>query len=77
LLQALNDIGQALQSGNLSEAQQALSALQQAGGAHHHRHSHQSAGNETPNQADSITLTTASITASGATASTASLNITA
>ena len=75
-LQALNQIGQALQSGNLSEAQQALSSLQRAGGAHHHRHNHDAAGNETPNQADSITLT-ASITASGAAASTASLNITA
>jgi hypothetical protein len=37
---ALNAVEQALQSGNLSAAQQAFAALSQGQGVHHHRHHH-------------------------------------
>jgi outer membrane protein assembly factor BamD (BamD/ComL family) len=50
--QAINQIGQDLQSGNIGAAQQTLSSLQQAHSAHRHHHHH---GGGTPPQASSST----------------------
>jgi ribosomal protein S20 len=45
--QALDAVGQALKSGDVSSAQQALAAIQQrAQGAHHHHHHHHAQGQD-------------------------------
>lgn len=69
LAQALSQIGQDLQSGNLQAAQQVLSSLQQAG--HHHHHGHHG-GSEI--SGGSVVSSTSS--ASSASSSVNSLNIT-
>jgi len=71
LAQALSQIGQDLQSGNLQAAQQVLSSLQQAG--HHHHHGHQSGGEVSGGS----TVSTTSSSASSAPSLANSLNITA
>lgn len=56
LSQALSQIGQALQNGDLTGAQQALSSLQQSHSHHSHGHHHHAGGgNSVNNQATSAT----------------------
>ena len=58
----LQALAQALQSGNLSAAQQAFSQLQQAGSTHHHHH-HGQGGGSASAASGSGTATTASAAA--------------
>jgi hypothetical protein len=66
--QMISQVGSALQSGNLTAAQQALSSFQQmaasgASGHHHHRHGG-GAGNATASAASTATSTASSIAVS-------------
>ncbi len=74
--QALAAIGQALQSGDIGAAQQALSSLQQAQGArgHHHHHGHRADAGSAGGATASSTPAPSSIT-SGTTGTT--LDVTA
>lgn len=69
--QALNQIGQALQNGDLTGAQQALSSLQQTRGGHHH-HGHHGGGGDNP-----LAGSNSSPSGSSDSSTTNSLNITA
>ena len=77
--QALNAIGQSLQSGDIGGAQQALSSLQQqtqAGRGHHHHGGHHGGGGQTNASASPSSTTTTSSASVTATSGT-TINLTA
>lgn len=78
--QALNAIGQSLQSGDIGGAQQALSSLQQqtqAGRGHHHHGGHHGGGGQASASASPSSSTTTTSSASVTATSGTTINLTA